>query len=118
MRALAPVIVAIVIAAFGQLTMKAAMNGLAVSVTSPVEAMKTILGRPLVYVGLVFYGLSSFLWLISLSRLPLSYMYPFTALLLVLVTFGSALLFSEPLNAWKFSGVAIIIAGLMVISRG
>ena len=118
MRAIAPVIVAIILAACGQLTMKAAMSGLPVAVSSPIEAMRTILSRPLVYVGLMFYGLSSFLWLISLSRLPLSYMYPFTALLLVIVTFGSALLFQEPLNAWKISGVAIIIAGLMVISRG
>ena len=118
MRALLPVLVAILFASLGQLTMKYAMTGAAVAVSSPVDTVREILSRPMVYLGLVFYGLSSFLWLIALSRLPLSYMYPFTALLIVIITFASAILFQEPLNLWKLSGVVFIISGLLLIARG
>ncbi len=114
---LAPVIVAIILAAFGQVTMKYAMFGAPLPVTSPVEAAKNILSRPMVYFGLVFYAGSSFLWLVSLSRLDLSYMYPFTALLIVLITFVSAFLFNEPITLWKIAGVALICAGLLLIAR-
>ncbi|HQI75995.1 MAG TPA: EamA family transporter, partial [Candidatus Latescibacteria bacterium] len=82
-----------------------------------VEAARNILSRPMVYVGLVFYAGSSFLWLISLSRLDLSYMYPFTALLIVIITFVSALVFNEPITFWKVLGVFLICAGLLSIAR-
>jgi multidrug transporter EmrE-like cation transporter len=115
---LLPVIIAIILAAFGQVTMKYAMFGSPLPVMSPIEAAKSILQRPLVYVGMVFYAGSSFLWLISLSRLDLSYMYPFTALLIVLITFVSAFLFNEPVTVWKLSGVLMICGGLLLIARG
>jgi drug/metabolite transporter (DMT)-like permease len=118
MRALLPVLVAIGLAAIGQLTMKTAMAGAPLAMTSPLEAVRSILSRPLVYVALVFYGVSSFLWLIALSKLPLSYMYPFTALLLVIITLASALIFKETLNPWQIGGVATICLGLVMITRG
>jgi multidrug transporter EmrE-like cation transporter len=118
MIALLPVLVAIGFAAIGQLTMKYAMTGANVAVSDPVATFRYFLTTPMIYLGIAAYGASSFLWLISLSRLPLSYMYPFTALLIVVITFASAILFQEPLNAWKLSGVALIITGLLVIARG
>mgnify|MGYP004006046935 CR=1 FL=1 len=117
MRALLPVFVAIFMASLGQLTMKYAMSGASLAVSTPLETIRAILSKPMVYVGIMFYGVSSFLWLISLSRLPLSYMYPFTALLIVIITFASALLFNEPLSVGKLAGVALIIGGLFVIAR-
>ncbi len=117
MKALIPVLVAIIFASLGQLTMKYAMSGASLAVSTPFETIRAILSKPMVYVGLSFYGASSFLWLISLSRLPLSYMYPFTALLIVIITFASARLFDEPLSASKLAGVVLIIGGLFVIAR-
>ena len=118
MRALLPVLAAIILASFGQMTMKTAMSGDPLAVSSPLESLRAILSRPLVYIGLVFYGLSSFLWLISLSRFPLSYMYPFTALLVVIITIASAVLFNESLNPWKITGVVTICLGLLLIAQG
>jgi len=116
MRALVPVLLSILLASFGQLTMKHAMSGSPLAATAPVDAARSILGRPLVYLGLLFYGASAFLWLVSLSRLPLSYMYPFTALLIVIITAASALLYREPVNLTQLLGVAVICVGLVLIS--
>lgn len=117
MRSLLPVFAAIIFAAFGQLTLKYAMMGSPLAVSSPLESLRTILSRPLVYFGMSFYAGSSFLWIIALSRLPLSYMYPFTALMVVIITVAGALLFHEPLNVWKLSGIVLICSGLLLISR-
>ena len=118
MRALLPVLVSIILASIGQMTMKTAMSGSPLAISSPLDAARSILSRPLVYVGLVFYGTSSFLWLIALSKLPLGYMYPFTALLLVIITLASALVFKETVNVWQIAGVATICVGLVMITRG
>ena len=118
MRPLLPVLAAIFLAALGQLTLKYAMIGSPLSLSSPLEALRSILSRPLVYLGMTFYAASSFLWIIGLSRLPLSYMYPFTALMLVIITFAGAILFHEPVTAWRVSGVVLVCTGLFLIARG
>ncbi len=100
------------------MVMKAAMSGSPLAVSSPLEAVRSILGRPLVYLGISFYGVSSFLWLISLSKLPLSYIYPFTALLVVLITIASAIVFRESVSGWQIAGVVTICVGLAMIARG
>jgi multidrug transporter EmrE-like cation transporter len=117
MRSLLPVFASIFLAALGQLTLKYAMMGSPLAVSSPIEALRSILSRPFVYIGMTFYAGSSFLWIIALSRLPLSYMYPFTALMLVLITVAGAFLFHEPLNVWRVSGVVLICSGLLLIAR-
>ena len=115
------VLIAIGLAAFGQLTMKSAMTGgPATDLMSPVQTVLNILKRPLVYLGLSFYGISAFFWLVSLNKLPLSYMYPFTAFLIVIVTLSSALLFNEGLaqwSAWRVSGLVFICVGLVLMAR-
>ena len=111
-------LIAIITAAGGQITMKIAMTGGGemASVASPVEAIVNILSRPLVYLGLVFYGVSAFFWLIALQRLPVSFMYPFTALILVIVTFTSAFFLHEQLGVWRIVGIAIICVGILVMT--
>jgi len=117
MRALLPVFAAMFLAAMGQLTLKYAISGAPLSVWSPLEALRNILSRPAIYLGMVFYAGSSFLWIIALSRLPLSYMYPFTALMLVIITFAGAILFHEPISIWKVSGIVLVCTGLLLIAK-
>ena len=111
-------LIAIITAAGGQITMKIAMTGggEVASVTSPIEAIINILSRPLVYLGLVFYGVSAFFWLIALQKLPVSFMYPFTALILVIVTFTSAFFLHEQLGLWRIVGIGIICVGILVMT--
>ena len=121
MHPLLVTILAVVTAACGQMTMKLAMTGGAeVDVLSPVATVMNILGRPLVYLGLGFYGVSSFLWLSALQKLPLSYMYPFTALIILIITFSSVFLFDEPFsswNIWRVGGLAFITVGLLLMAK-
>ena len=57
-------------------------------------------------------------WLAALTKFELSYAYPFMSLAFVLVLVLSALLFHEALTTAKILGVLLIVAGIIVGSRG
>jgi len=62
--------------------------------------------------------LASVSWMLAMSRLELSHAYPITALTFVLVAIGSRALFEEPLSIYKVVGLILIIAGIIVSTRG
>lgn len=72
--------------------------------------------RPLVFSGLFAAVLASFAWMAALSKFELSYAYPFTSLNFVLVVAISVLLFGEAIDAYKIGGLALILAGVYVLS--
>jgi multidrug transporter EmrE-like cation transporter len=57
-------------------------------------------------------------WLAAMTKFDLSYAYPFMSLAFVLVLILSAVLFHEAVTAPKVLGVALIMAGIVVASRG
>jgi len=62
--------------------------------------------------------LASLFWLGAIRRLDLSYAYPFTSLAFVLVLGLSAIFFHEAITGPKVAGIILIIAGIVVASRG
>lgn len=66
--------------------------------------------------GAALYGLSLVYWVWLLTFLPLSRIYPFTLLSLVIAAAGGALFFHEPLTLPYVAGLAIIGIGLVVLS--
>lgn len=59
-----------------------------------------------------------FFWLLTLRKLPLAVAYPWTALVYVLTPLAGAWLFSEVLNGRYAIGIAFILAGVLLTSRG
>lgn len=57
-------------------------------------------------------------WMAAMTRFELSYAYPFMSLAFVLVLWLSAALFHEAINVPKLLGVALIITGIIIGSRG
>lgn len=62
------------------------------------------------------FGASLF-WMAALSKMPLSKAYPFTALSFPLIAILAALFFRESFDLHKLAGTALIIAGVVVLSR-
>lgn len=83
-----------------------------------VMTLFTVLFDPFVFSGLVATFVSGLCWMATMSKLEISYAYPFTSLGFVLVVLLSSLLFGESLNAWRIWGVALIVAGVTVASQG
>lgn len=113
--ALAILIVAILLGAVGQIALKAGINSLGEK-PSPLVVLRSIFTQWQVTAGFVFYGLSSLLYLIALSRLDLSYAYPMVALSYVVVTFLSWKFLQEPVPLLRAGGLAVICIGVIIVA--
>ncbi len=76
-----------------------------------------VLLNPWILSGLASAFLAFLCWAGAVSRLPLSYAYPFTSLSFVLVALLSATFFGEALTATRLAGLALVLLGLVVGSR-
>lgn len=72
---------------------------------------------PPVLLGALAYALSTLFWLRALSRLPLAAAYPFLSLNFILVPLAGHFLLREPVTPWQVAGSALIVAGLLTLSR-
>jgi drug/metabolite transporter (DMT)-like permease len=67
----------------------------------------------------IFAGFLAFLcWMAAMTKFELSYAYPFMSLSFLLVLILSAILFHEPLTVSKVVGVGLVVAGIIIGSRG
>ena len=73
--------------------------------------------NPYLVAAVLLYALLSAVWVWVLTFVPLSIAYPFVALTFVLTVASGALLFGEAVTLRLLVGGAMIIAGLVVITR-
>jgi len=66
--------------------------------------------------GLAAYALGTMFWIYSLSKAPLTLVYPFTALTFVLVYLLGIFWLGETSSAKALIGVALVLLGLLLIS--
>ena len=90
----------------GEVTLKSSILG---------ELIKMIL-HPIVFLGLILYVISTFLWLIALSKTTLNFAYPFTALTFVLVMSSSRVIFFESIPTLRYVGIGLICFGILLSS--
>lgn len=86
--------------------------------SSKVLFLFSLLTNPWVISGVLATFLSGLSWLMAMSRFQLSYAFPFMSLNFVAMLLLSALLLNETLTITKLLGVALIVAGTFVVSRG
>ena len=105
----------------GQFLLKSGMNQVGRIGAGDVLYYKVMLvktfSHPYVLLGLALYVLSSVVWLIVLSRVNLSFAYPFAGLGYVIVMLISWRFLDEPVNAVRVIGALLICAGVAFISR-
>jgi len=107
--------------AAAQLFLKAATraSGVLVADTGGVSwiAAAQLLKQPPLWAGLACYGISVFLWVGALSRVPVSIAYPMLSIGYVVNAFAAAALFGEALSVTKLAGIGLIIAGVLLLTR-
>ncbi|MCD6359250.1 MAG: EamA family transporter [Armatimonadetes bacterium] len=113
-QAVIMLIVSVSLGAAGQLCLKQGVNLLGEGI-GPVEVVKGIF-TPYIFMGFVCYGLSSLVYLWVLSRLSLSFAYPFVALSFVIVIVLSWWLLGEELPPLRIIGVALIMIGVLTVA--
>jgi len=120
-RSLWLVLASVIIAAGGQLSLKAGMNQVgainAASLARPMELFMRVVSTPLVWFGLACYGVGAILWLIVLSRLDLSYAYLLLAAMYVLIPLVSWLFLGERIPPLRWLGMVVVVLGVVIVAR-
>lgn len=106
--------------AFAQLWLKAATR-----VSGPLLADDAGLANralqlvavPSLWYALTAYGLSVVVWIVGLSRVPVSQAYPMLSLGYVLNIGLAWWLFGEIPNAQRVVGIGVIVAGVVLVAR-
>lgn len=115
------VLLTILLTAYGQLAIKWQV-GLAGPLPEPMDQKLGYFVRLLLNPWVVSAMLAAFAamicWMGAMTKFELSKAYPFMALNFVVVGLCSVWLFNEQLTLPKVAGVALIVLGLVVVSRG
>lgn len=69
------------------------------------------------WLALVCYVVSILLWIVVLSRVEVSYAYPFLSIGYVVAAIAGYMLFHEHLTLIRISGILVICLGVVLISR-
>ncbi len=84
---------------------------------NPLIKVLQIVFSPWVFAGLLMFVISMASHLYVLSKVDLSFAYPFLSLAYVAVAVFAYFLFREDLNAWRIAGIAFICVGTMLIAQ-
>ena len=120
MKPLYALFISIGLAIVGQILMKSAMlkiGEINLRWDNILPMLWKIFSHSSVLLGLLFFGLSAFLWLVALSKIKLSVAYPMVAITYVAIPVLSYFIFKESLNPAKIAALAIIIFGVILLAR-
>jgi drug/metabolite transporter (DMT)-like permease len=114
------ILVSVMLASLAQLTLKHGVN----QAFPPPSAFKldghsirSMVATPTVWLGIALFGISAIVWIAVLSRTTLSFAYPFVSLTYVLILAVDAFVLHESVPALRWGGVALIVSGIILISR-
>jgi drug/metabolite transporter (DMT)-like permease len=114
------ILIAVLASAAGQVLLKKGMVSTG-AVTLSLNQLGSILWRigtnPYVFIGLTFYVCGTIFWLAALSRVDLSYAYPFASLSYLVMLVASWLLFSEDITPVRLFGTMVVGLGVLLISQ-
>jgi multidrug transporter EmrE-like cation transporter len=115
------VLCTILLTVYGQLAIKVQVlkaGALPADGVEKITFLLRLLLNPWVISAFLAALFASIAWMAAMTRLPLSLAYPFMSLAFVLVMLFSSFLFNEPITSAKLIGVLLVLAGLVVGSRG
>ncbi|MFC1975635.1 EamA family transporter [Chloroflexota bacterium] len=114
------ILISVIAGAAGQILLKQGM-GVMGPVTLSMDQLFNTLWRigtnPYVVIGLTIYVTGTVFWLAALSRVDLSYAYPFASLSYIVMLVAAWQLFNENISPLRLIGTLIICLGVFLISR-
>jgi drug/metabolite transporter (DMT)-like permease len=114
------IMISVIGGAAGQILLKRGMNSMG-ALTLAADQVGSILWRmatnPFVIAGLAVYAASTIFWLLALSRVDLSFAYPFASMSYIVMLIASWQLFSENISVMRLLGSAVVMVGVLLISR-
>ena len=118
--ALALVLAGVLLNAAAQLLLKAGTNRIgefAFTLDNVVPVGLKVAASPFVLGGLACYAVSVVVWILALSRVPVSVAYPMLSIGYVVNAVAAWMLFGESLAAQKLVGIGFIVVGVWLVAR-
>lgn len=106
--------------AAAQIMLKKGMLSVGAFAFEPGELLDAVIRtvfNPFVFMGLSVFVISMASHLVVLSRVELSFAYPFLSLAYVVVALYAYFIFKEDLNTVRIAGIALICIGTLLIAR-
>ena len=103
-----------------QLLLKAGTNRVgefAFTLDNVVPIGARLIASPPILAGLGCYVVSVMVWILALSRVPVSIAYPMLSIGYIVNAAAAWFLFGESLTAQKLVGIGFIIVGVYLVSR-
>jgi drug/metabolite transporter (DMT)-like permease len=114
------ILISVVASTAGQLLLKTGMNNMGTVTLALKDLFFTawkMATNPYVFFGLAIYLAGTIFWLAALSRVDLSYAYPFASLSYIVMLVASWRLFDEKITLARLIGTFVIGVGVLLISR-
>lgn len=117
------ILISVCLSAFSQVVLRFGMTrpDIADALTGQggwLNIFTTIARSPYVIGGLGAYGAGAILWLFVLSRIPVSFAYPFVSLGIVLTTLIGATVLGERVSLVSGLGILLIVGGISLVAFG
>ena len=114
---LALILVSVTLSACAQVLFKFGVAPVPVVNPSLIGGVISTLLRPGIMGGLALYGIGTLVWLRALAQTELSQAYPFVGLGFVMTAALGYLVFDEALGPTRLIGIALVIAGVVLVGR-
>ena len=114
------VLAGVLLNAAAQLLLKAGTNAVgefSYSLANVVPIGARLASSPYIAGGLACYVVSVVVWILALSRVPVSVAYPMLSIGYIVNAIAAWALFGESLGAQKLVGIAFIVAGVFLVAR-
>lgn len=112
------ILVSVGFATLGQFTLKSAMNHVTRHQTGTHSAVGTLVDaarEPRLWAGLALFGVSAVFWLVVLSKVPLSFAYPFVGLSYIVIVLVARIVLHEHVPPLRWVGVAVVALGIAIV---
>jgi multidrug transporter EmrE-like cation transporter len=106
--------------ACAQLLLKAGTNRVgefAFTLANVVPVGSRLVLNPFIAGGLACYVVSVVVWILGLSRVPVSVAYPMLSVGYIVNAFAAWMLFGESLAVQKLVGIGFIVVGVFLVAR-
>jgi len=114
------VLAGVLLNAAAQLLLKAGTNRIgefAFSFDNILPIGGKVAQNPFIWGGLACYGVSVVVWILALSRVPVSVAYPMLSIGYIVNAFAAWMLFGESLAVQKLVGIGFIVIGVYLVAR-
>jgi uncharacterized membrane protein len=118
MKSLKWIIMSVLLVSIASILLKLGMNEVGKLTFSNLTSLAfVIIKNPFIILGMFCYVLSSFTWLMTLSKTDLSKAYPILSSTYALIPILSWVVFKDVITTVRWLGIAIVCVGIVFMAR-